>query len=1167
MADRTGQQLGNYRLIRLLGRGGFAEVYLGQHVYLNNQAALKVLQIILNDADIEHFAKEARTLASLTHPHIVRVFDFAVENGTPFLVMEYAVSGTLRQRHPLETRLPTETVISYIRQIASALQYAHDQRLVHRDIKPENMLVGSAGEILMSDFGLALPASHSLDQSTQAIGPALVGTTPYMAPEQLQGRPQPASDQYALGVVVYEWLSGKRPFYGTAIEIAMQHISVPAPALRDQVPSISASISEVVMRALAKDPQQRYASVQDFASALERAYQYTLLPRASFALPEGNTALQNILKPGPMWRVPTTFTPLVGRESEVATICELLQRSDVRLVTLVGTGGIGKTRLSYQVAREMQPYFADGVCLVHLATVNEPDLVVPTIALELGIQEAGSQGILEQVKAALSGRHFLLLLDNFEQVVEAAPLIEEVLSACPRLKVVVTSRAVLHVDAEYQFPVPPLGLPDLDQTAENEAYAQYAAIALFIQRAQAVQPAFQLTPDNARTIAEICVRLDGLPLAIELAAARVKLLPPQHLLARLEEPFKILSSASRTFPPRHQTLHNALQWSYDLLDSDEQRIFRNLSVFAGGWTVEAVESMEERRGRLIAPTTDSSALVAPIPHNPLPDPPVLDIIGSLLDKSLLVQRKQEGREPRLQMLLTVREYALELLRASGEIEQTQQAHALYFLSFVEQAESHLKGPQQSTWILKLEREQENMRTALAWLLKQGDAELALRFCGALSWFWYLRGYWSEGRRWLDAALGLTQANHQTAERAKALYGAGNLAYYQDDYAIAHALWEESVQVYRALGMREAYANVLGDLGVLTYVQGDLAAARPLLEESERLCRTSGNTWELAWLLRKLGYVSSRQGDLARAAAYAQEGLALARKLGDKSLIATTLLTSSDIAMSSGNLTQAVALDQEVLALARELGLKSLISIAVQDLGYLAGLQGNLPQALVRAQEGLALARELGDKSLIASTLHTLGYLAALQGDLSHASACYEEGLLVAREIGYERYIGLHLVGLAIIASEAHPGRAARLFGAAGSILNIDVDMNTTERAEYARAVERTRNNLGEMAFKAAWVEGSAMTPEQALSTPEDTPAPPLPPQILSSSFPVYPDGLTAREVEVLRLLAEGMSVAQIAEALIISPRTVSTHITSIYRKIQVSSRSAATRYAIEHKLV
>src|SRR5712692_11412 len=1123
MADRSGQQLGSYRLLHLLGRGGFAEVYLGQHIYLNSQAALKVLQIALNEEDIEHFAKEARTLASLTHPHIIRVLDYAVENGTPFLVMEYAANGTLRQRHPHGTLLPVETIISYVRQVASALQYAHDQRLIHRDIKPENMLLGATGEILLSDFGLAMPASHTVDQSTQAIEISFAGTTPYLAPEQLQGKPQPASDQYSLAVVVYEWLCGKRPFNGSPLEIAMQHISAPPPPLHEQVAGISPSIEETVMRALAKDPQERFASVQDFATALERAYQYTLLPQSSFAPSTASEALQTILRPGPMWKVPITFTPLIGRDKEIADICELLKNPGVRLVTLLGTGGIGKTRLGYQVAREIQPYFSDGICFVPLATVSDPKLVLPTIALELGIQEIGAQSILDQVKVALRSKHFLLLLDNFEQVVTVAPLIEELLAVCPRLKVVVTSREVLHLDSEHEFPVPPLDLPDLSLLPEDEALAQYSAVALFVQRAQAILPTFQLTQTNARAVAEICVRLDGLPLAIELAAARIKLLPPQVLLARLSQLFQVLTGGARTLPLRHQTLRNALQWSYDLLDGEEQRLFRRLSVFAGGWTLEAVEALEKMLNE------DETSTLS-----------VLDGIASLLDKSLLVQRSREGKEPRLILLRTVREYALELLRESGEIEPCQRAHALYFLTVVEEAHLHLKGPQQTTWLEQLERERANLRAALAWLIEHGEAELALRFCGTLWWFWYLRGYWSEGRRWLEGALGLAQAEGSTEARARALYSAGNLAYYQDDYAAARLLLEESIEIYRKLENKRELASALGALGVLVHMQGDLVTARPLLEESEMLLRILGSKWELAYLLRKLGQRTLQEGNLAKAVAYAQEGLALAREQGDRSLIATAQMTLAHIAEVQGDLNQAASHTREGLTMARELGDKWLIAMALQNLGYLDSLRGNLTRAIVRTQEGLALARELGDKDFINHALHSLGYIASLQGDTKQAAAWYREGLSLAQEIGDETQVGWHLVGLAgVAAAEGQPVRAARLYGAAETRLNVNVSMNDVERADYTRTVESVRSKLGEKSFTAAWAEGRSMTPEQALAAPEKAPepVPHTPAPVSTPAAPTYPDGLTAREVEVLRLLAAGQAVAEIAKHLVISPRT------------------------------
>src|SRR5713226_6912347 len=1087
IGDRTGQQLGNYRLLRLLGRGGFAEVYLGQHIYLNSQAALKVLQIVLNDEDIEHFAKEARTLASLTHPHIVRVLDFAVENGTPFLVMEYAANGTLRQLHPQGTRLPLATIVPYVRQVASALQYAHNQHLVHRDIKPENMLLGSNGEVLLSDFGLAMLTPHSIDQSTRVMEPSLIGITPYQAPEQLQGKPQPASDQYALGAVVYEWLCGKRPFNDSPIEVTMGYVSAPPLPLHEQIAGISPSIEEIVMRALAKEPQQRFASVQDFATALERAYQYTLLPHSSFVTAEESEALDSILKPRPLWKVPITFTPLIGHDKEIADICELLKDPGVRLVTLLGTGGIGKTRLSYQVAREMQPYFADGVCLVPMATVNEPDLVVPTIAQVLGIQEIGAQPVLEQVKVALRDRHFLLLLDNFEQVVTAAPLIEEILEVCPRLKVVVTSREVLHLQAEREFPVPPLGLPNLNQLPEDEALEQYAAVALFVQRARASLPTFQLTWTNARSIAEICVRLDGLPLAIELAAARIKLLPPQALLERLSQLFQVLTGGARTLPLRHQTLRNALQWSYDLLDGEEQRLFRRLSVFAGGWTLEAVEALEKTLNE------DETSTLS-----------VLDGIASLLDKSLLVQRAREGKEPRLILLRTVREYALELLRESGEIEPCQRAHALYFLTVVEEAHLHLKGPQQTTWLEQLERERANLRAALAWLIEHGEAELALRFCGALWWFWYLRGYWSEGRRWLEGALGLAQAEGSTEARARALYSAGNLAYYQDDYAAARLLLEESIEIYRKLENKRELASALGALGVLVHLQGDLVTAHPLLNESEMLLRTLGSKWELAYLLRKLGQRTLQEGNLAQAVAYAQEGLALAREQGDRSLIATAQMTLAHIAEVQGDLTQAVSHTREGLTMARELGDKCLIAMALQNLGYLASLQGDLTRAVVRAREGLALARELGDKSSINHALHSLGYIASLQGDMKQAAAWFQEGLSLALEIGAVAQVGWHLVGLAGVAeAEGQPVRAAHLYGAAETRLNVNVSMNDVERADYTRTVESVRGKLGEKIFTAAWAEGRSMTPEQALAAPEKAPEPV--PHTPAPAAPTYPD--------------------------------------------------------------
>src|SRR5260370_14956099 len=371
MHDLVGQQLGNYRVVRLLGRGGFAEVYLDEHVYLNSFAALKVLHTILTEEEHAAFVKEAQTLVHLRHPHIVRLLDFAVQAGTPFLVMDYAPGGTLRDLHPVGSRLPLDLVVSYVLRVTSALHYAHEQGLIHRDIKPENMLMDSQDDLLLSDFGLALLATPATSYSTHTLAKQVAGTSLYLAPEQLQSRPLPASDQYALAVVVYEWLCGTMPFRGTPLEVAIQHLSMTPPSLREQVTDLSSPVEEVVMRALAKEPWQRFTDVQEFAHALERAH---LQSAQQFSVPgtspekeelslagQQRIAPDSVRVPEPMCKVPTILTPLIGREHEVAAAGGLIKSPEVRLVTLLGTGGIGKTHLSLQIASEMRRYFVDGI--------------------------------------------------------------------------------------------------------------------------------------------------------------------------------------------------------------------------------------------------------------------------------------------------------------------------------------------------------------------------------------------------------------------------------------------------------------------------------------------------------------------------------------------------------------------------------------------------------------------------------------------------------------------------------------------------------------------------------------------------------------------------------------------------------------------------------------
>ncbi len=459
--QREGQQLGNYRLLQLLGQGQWASVYLGQHLHLHTQAAIKVLHEPLGAGEVKGFLKEARTLARLRHPHIVQMLDFGMQEETPFLVMDYASGGTLRQLHPQGARLSLDIILPYVKQVTAALQYIHDQRLIHRDLKPENLLLGLGDKVLLSDFGLVLLLQSSYSQQ----GQAAAGSIAYMAPEQIQGHPCLASDQYSLGIVIYEWLCGERPFSGSVAEVAAKQTLVPPPPLNERVPIIPTDVEQVVLKALAKDPKQRFAQIQDFALALEEAWQAESSTRTILM---ASSPLPPQPRRGRIDHLPALLTPLIGREQEVQAACTQLTRPHVRLLTLLGPGGIGKTRLSLQVATELQAHFADGVCFVPLAPIHDPELVVPTIAQVLAIHESGAQPLFELVKEVVGTQHLLLVLDNVEQIVAVAPKLEELLAACPNLKLLVTSRALLHLPTEHIFPVPPLALPDLSQFSESE---------------------------------------------------------------------------------------------------------------------------------------------------------------------------------------------------------------------------------------------------------------------------------------------------------------------------------------------------------------------------------------------------------------------------------------------------------------------------------------------------------------------------------------------------------------------------------------------------------------------------------------------------------------------------------------------------------------------------
>jgi predicted ATPase/DNA-binding CsgD family transcriptional regulator len=719
----------------------------------------------------------------------------------------------------------------------------------------------------------------------------------------------------------------------------------------------------------------------------------------------------------------------------------------------------------------------------------------------------------------------------------------------------VTSRAVLHIRGEHEFPVPPLALPDLTHLPGSESLLQYAAVALFLHCAQAARPDFQVTPANTRTIAEICVRLDGLPLAIELAAARVKLLPPQALLTRLGHRLQVLTSGARDAPVRQQTLRNTLAWSYDLLDDEEQQLFRRLSVFAGGCTLEAVEGLYTALGELPAA--------------------VLDGVASLLDKSLLRQVEQEGEEPRLLMLATIREYGLEALAASGEMESTRRAHAAYYLGMAEQAELELGGPQQAAWLNRLEREHDNLRAALQWSLEQAEGdedmeskrgiEVALRLGGALRRFWIVHGHLSEGRSFLERAVAASEGS-EASVRAKALVVAANLAFYQSDYERAEAFSKESLALYRLLEDLPGVALSLSLLGSVAWTKGNMVAARTLTEEALAVARQVDDMERAAYSFFILGLVSSSQGEYARAHALFEEGLAIHRALGDKRGIAHLLSQLAQaLFLSQGDQARVRSLLEECLALSWEVGFKEGIAAAQCLFGQLALGQGDLATAYSEVEESVVLYKQMGHRHGTAESLAVLGKIIAAQGDYAAARGLYEQSLAISGELGEKWVIAMGLVGLGeVVAALRQLAWAAQLWGVAEALRDaIGIPIPPVELASYERSVSAARVHLGERAFAAAWAQGRSMTPEQALAAKGQKPTP-MP--TTTASPPTYPDGLTAREVEVLRLLAGGLTDIQIAEKLVLSPRTVHAHISSIYNKLGVTSRSTATRYAMEHHL-
>jgi predicted ATPase/DNA-binding NarL/FixJ family response regulator len=771
--------------------------------------------------------------------------------------------------------------------------------------------------------------------------------------------------------------------------------------------------------------------------------------------------------------LPVQPTSFIGRQAEMTAVKDLLIR-DVRLVTITGPGGVGKTSLALQVTHELQDSFVDGVFFISLAAISDSTLIIPTIAHTLGVIESPNRLLLDSLKEFLRERQALLLLDNFEQIMSAAPLLSELLSACAGLRMLATSREALRLRGEHEFPLSPLALPDQPSV---EILSQSPSIALFVQRAQAGQPDFKLSADNARAVAEICTRLDGLPLALELAAARIKLLPPQTMLARLQEsPLQLLTSGARDLPVRQQTLRNTVQWSYDLLDSDEQRTFRWLSVFVGGCTLEAAQSV-------------------------VGSPASIDVLESLLSKSLLRQTETEGA-PRLTMLETIREFGMEQLSNAHEIDSARSAHTSHYLLFAEEAEEGLMGAEQKKWLLRLDREQDNLRAALRWAIEHHQVETVQRIAGALQPFWFRRGHWSEGRRWLEESLAIDSgATQNQSFRAKVLYEAGMLARFQGDFARARMLCEQSLASYRALADKIGILKALEQLGRISAFQDDKAATNAFLAEAASLVETLPDSIVKADAYTDMAI--AMVGDRIRQSIYPPE--------------ATRYLLESE-------------------RIHRALNNPAGLALALIHQANHALFEGDYALAASRLDEAERVVMELGDDRLLNRLAMIRVLLDLHEGDFAAARRRGEEIFQQALNRG-DHHVASSLPMMAVILhGQGLDIWSARVFGLAdvlrkmGHLSSEVAVLGQRLRLGDIRAEVQAR--LGEEAFTRETEAGQRLKLEDLLTIlhPQG-PSPESAAQVRTASTFLPLEALTAREMDVFHLLAQDPSNPQIAKSL------------------------------------
>jgi predicted ATPase len=1011
--EPIGRTVGNYCFEARIGAGGMGDVYRARDIRLGRSVAIKLLPgRMARDAErFERFQTEARAASSLNHPHILVVHDVGDVDGRPFIVTELVEGRTLRdvmEERPIGVR----EAIQVATQIAGALAAAHTRGIVHRDIKPENIMVRPDGYLKVVDFGLAKfsVASASGDDTRMLTNAGvLMGTPEYMSPEQASGQAVDfRSDQFSLAVLLYELLAGRRPFRRESlVQTAAAVITdVPEPLARVR-PDLPPPLWWAIERCLEKRKEDRYQSTEELHRELVMIQgRLSDIRPAVTSLPAAN--------------LPVPSTSLVGRDAEAAAVRGLLERPDVRWVTLTGPGGVGKTRLAIHVAREMSRAFADATYFVPLAGVADGDQLVSLLLQLFEVRQGGGDDPLIPLTRHLrtSGASVLLVLDNFEHLASAAVRLAPLLEQCEQVKVLASSRARLHLSAEHEYQLSPLPLPEKAAGGARAAGA-IPAVQLFVERARAARAGFTLTDENARAVSQICLALDGLPLAIELAAARVKMLPPDALLARLSGKSLSLDGGARDRPARQQTLRATIDWGYELLTAAEQRLFRRLGVFADGWTLESAEAVCDAREDLGVDTFDG--------------------ISSLIDKSLVRPIVSTYPEPRFTMLSTLREYARERLDAAGEWHDVRKAHAAYCLVVAEEGSDQTSSP--APWSSLIDVEYSNIRAAIDYLVDTRQTQWALRLCTAVLPFWQERARLTEGRDALSRALALTD-DDLSVVRARAMFALGAIVHPMGDPESCQKLESDALAIYRALGDRAGQAVSLNALGVSYHGARRYADARIALDEA----------------------------------------LEIWRALGRKDAFARTLANVAAVALDVGDLEEAIELYRETRKRCEEAGDATGAAWAINGEARAQHFRHDRQLAVTLYEHALQHFERLRDDWGAGDTLAALGVLAGEDGRdeialhrLSGAQAAFARA-------GDARGTPRVVEAFAHLAAHRKQGeRALVLAGAAAAMRHsLGAPLPESQHARLEATLDAVRRSLEPEQAAIAWMHGWSLTPDDAV---------------------------------------------------------------------------------------